>query len=179
MGARLVLPHLGGAGPEGRVGVSAVFSPDRLYRYELEREVNALGEGTVTFGMLNGSKANENSNDPTVTRTIGFALGWGFRFLRVVNIFALVSTDPRELYRHSEPIGGENDHFIAKAIVETSQFIAAWGVHGALMDRGPQVLRMLLGMAPVRVAHLGLTKDGHPRHPLYLPKTVERQRFDS
>lgn len=35
--------------------MSAVFSPDRVYRYELEREVNALGKGMVAFGMLNGS----------------------------------------------------------------------------------------------------------------------------
>ncbi len=157
--------------------MSAVFSPDRVYRYELQREVNALGDGMVAFGMLNGSKANENDTDPTVTRTIGFARLWGFRWLRVVNLFALVATDPKELYYHPDPIGWENDHFIAKAMVECQQFITGWGVHGALQGRGAQVLRRLLSMAPKRVYHLGLTKEGHPRHPLYLPKVSTRQRF--
>lgn len=157
--------------------MGAVFSPDRLYRYELTREVNALGDGMVAFGMLNGSKANENDNDPTVTRTIGFARLWGFRWLRVVNAFGLVATDPSELYVHHDPVGPENDHFVAKAMLECSQFVAAWGVHGALHGRGAQVLRMLLEIAPMRLYHLGLTKGGHPAHPLYLPKVSERQRF--
>ncbi len=153
----------------------AVFSIDRVYRYELTREVNACGKGMVAFGMLNGSSANESDNDPTVTRTIGFARLWGFRWLRVVNAFALVATDPRELYAHPEPVGTENDHFIAKAMVDCQQFIAAWGVHGALHGRGADVLRMLMRIGSRRVYHLGLTKDGHPKHPLYLPKTTARR----
>lgn len=155
----------------------AAFSPDRVYRYELTREVNPMGSGMVAFGMLNGSKANEHDNDPTVTRTIGFARQWGFRWLRVVNAFGLAATNPRELYSHPDPVGWENDHFIAKAMVDCDQFVAAWGVHGALHGRGVEVLRMILRIAPRRVYHLGLTKDGHPKHPLYLPKTSERQRF--
>lgn len=158
-------------------GVSAIFSPDRMYRYELEREVNALGDGMVAFGMLNGSKANEKDNDPTVTRTIGFARHWGFRWLRVVNLFALVATDPKDLYSHPDPVGWENNHFLTKAMVDCQQFIAAWGVHGALYGRGAEVLQRLVRIAPMRVYHLGLTKDGHPRHPLYLPKVSARQRF--
>lgn len=155
----------------------AVFSPDRVYRYELTREVNALGDGMVAFGMLNGSSANENDNDPTVTRTIGFARRWGFRWLRVVNAFALVATDPRDLYSHADPVGWENDHFIASAMVDCQQFVTAWGVHGALHGRGGQVLRMLMRIAPRRVCHLGLTKAGHPKHPLYLPRTTVRHLF--
>ena len=157
--------------------MSAIFSPDRVYRYELTREVNPMGQGMVAFGMLNGSKANENDDDPTVRRTIGFARGWGFRYLRVVNAFGLTATDPRELYAHPEPVGFENDFYIFKAMLESEQFIAAWGTHGAFLNRGQQVLDSLLRQAPMRLFHLGLTKDGHPKHPLYLPKTTERQRF--
>jgi hypothetical protein len=127
--------------------------------------------------MLNGSDANEDENDPTVTRTIWFARHWGFRWLRVVNLFALVSTDPRALYAHDDPVGWENDHFIALALLESNCFITAWGVHGAFQNRGPKVLRSLTGRAPRRVFHLGLTKDGHPKHPLYLPKSTQRQMW--
>lgn len=156
-----------------------MFSPDRVYRYELTREVNALGEGMVAFGMLNGSKANEHVNDPTVTRTIGFARQWGYRWLRVVNAFGLAATDPKELYSHPDPVGPENDLYIATAMLESDQFIVAWGIHGALHGRGEKVLGMLLRMAPQRVYHLGLTKGGYPKHPLYLPKTAERRPFSS
>ena len=43
----------------------------------------------------------------------------------------------------------------------------AWGTHGAHLDRGPAVERLLRAQGrPLH--HLGLTKDGHPKHPLYI-----------
>ena len=52
------------------------------------------------------------------------------------------------------------------------QIIAAWGTHGAHLDRGPEV-EMLIRSTGVAAHHLGLTKQGHPRHPLYLGYTVQ------
>ena len=52
------------------------------------------------------------------------------------------------------------------------QIISAWGVHGAHLDRGLSVAAQLAaGAKPLY--HLGLSKAGHPRHPLYLPYTQE------
>ncbi|MGB0440996.1 MAG: DUF1643 domain-containing protein, partial [Paracoccaceae bacterium] len=54
----------------------------------------------------------------------------------------------------------------------TSQMtLAAWGVHGAHLDRAAQVLPLLDG--PLH--HLGLTKAGHPRHPLYVSYATQPQ----
>ena len=80
----------------------AVFSEDRRYRYLLERRVGDSPK-RVLFIMLNPSKADEKYNDPTIRRCIGFAREWGFGLLHVVNLLALMSTDPRALLKADDP----------------------------------------------------------------------------
>lgn len=49
-----------------------------------------------------------------------------------------------------------------------SIIVAAWGVHGGLLGRAEAVVRMLHARGQ-KLHCLGETKDGHPRHPLYVP----------
>ena len=46
------------------------------YRYLLWREWDS-DRKTVSFIMLNPSRADAQINDPTITRCINFALSWG------------------------------------------------------------------------------------------------------
>jgi len=45
--------------------------------------------------------------------------------------------------------------------------ICAWGTHGSHLERGPAV-EALLRETGEPLFTLGLTKDGHPKHPLYI-----------
>ncbi len=84
----------------------ADFSPDRKYRYVLRRKIGSSAR-RVVFIMLNPSIADEVRTDPTVRRCVGFARRWGFGALEVVNLFALVSTDPNGLQDADDPVGRE------------------------------------------------------------------------
>lgn len=157
----------------------ATFSPCGEYRYELTRWLGGVkgAMGIVTFVMLNPSVADAFQEDPTVRRCLGFAADWGYERVRVVNIFALRSTDPKTLKGHPKPIGPENDHYIAMAAHDSNLVVIAWGTHGALMGRGAQVQRELCAIRHDDVYHLGMaTKDGHPKHPLYLKGDTPRIR---
>ncbi len=58
---------------------------------------------------------------------------------------------------------------------ESGFVVCAWGTHGAYMNQGRTVLGWIEDICePVA---LGLTRDGHPRHPLYVPYTVEPVPF--
>lgn len=163
----------------------ARFSDDRRMRYRLARSLTdtpiVLRDGIVecargvTFLMLNPSTADAFELDPTVRRCVGFARAWGADVLQVVNIFALRSTDPAMLYEPDADVGDGhlNDGEIIAAC-HVMRVVGAWGAHGVLRDRGRAVLSKLQRRG-VELVHLGLTKRGHPRHPLYLKADTEPQ----
>jgi hypothetical protein len=155
--------------------MQTIFSPCRTWRYTLERiwrrpEGYQGAREVVAFIGLNPSTADEVKNDPTVTRCINYARRWGFHGMFMLNIFALRSTDPRALYRHPDPIGPETDRYLTEVVQrrEVSLVVAAWGNHGALLSRGWDVIGLVRNSG-VNLYRLGeLTKEGQPRHPLYL-----------
>ena len=151
----------------------AVLSDDGQYRYRLWRTWDPELP-TCLFIMLNPSTADERQDDPTIRRCLGFAKQWGYGRLLVGNLFALRATGPQKLRQHPEPTGGsENDDTIMAMHEEANFTVAAWGVHGAHLRRTKPLKAMLSNMPWRSVYHLGLTKSGHPRHPLYLRKDVQ------
>lgn len=153
-------------GPEGLA--TATYDARRRYRYRLSR----VWDPTLprcAMVMLNPSTASAVRLDPTVRRCVRFAQDWGFGALEVVNLFALRSTDPHALRTHPRPVGTRNDDALLAAAASADLVVAAWGVHGTLADRGSTVRALL---REHRLHHLATTRDGHPRHPLYLPLTA-------
>lgn len=149
----------------------ALYSDCEHYRYALTRVWDPTG-AKVLFVMLNPSTATELSNDPTVERCERRARALGFGAFRVCNIFAWRETDPRTMRAQADPVGPGNDAAIREGCAWADRVICAWGTHGAHLDRGPAV-ETLIRRTGVDAHHLGLTKDGHPRHPLYLAYTVQ------
>jgi hypothetical protein len=143
----------------------AVYSEDEAYRFALTRRWGA-GQGLL-FIMLNPSTATELANDPTVERCEQRARAWGYPGFSVANIFAFRATRPADLKRSAEPVGAGNDAVLADLARRAGQVICAWGLHGAHQGRGAAVEERLRDEG-VALWHLGLTKGGHPRHPLYL-----------
>lgn len=152
---------------------TATFSLCRTYRYALTRRWDPELP-TVVWLMLNPSTADAFTLDPTVRRCIGFSRAWKAGGILVLNLFALRSTNPRALLNHTDPVGPDNDEVITghlQAVAgegQHSRVIAAWGVHGHLHGRDKAVAG-LVEKAGVRLECLALTKDRHPRHPLYVP----------
>ena len=155
---------------------SAVYSPCMDYRYLLTREW-VPAQGRVLFVMLNPSTATEVQNDPTVERCERRARALGFGAFRVCNIFAYRATDPRVMRAAPDPVGPMNDTAIADSALWADQIICAWGTHGAHLDRGAQV-EALLRATGQPLWHLGLSKHGHPKHPLYIGYSVQPVLWD-
>ena len=149
----------------------AVFSPCRKWRYSLWRQWDS---GPVAcFLMMNPSTATEVDDDPTVHRQQVRVAKMGFGKLFVVNVFAWRETDSRKLPRLVKAgvdiIGPCNDQAIIECARASEIVVCAWGTPGhRLLDRGPQVLRMLRdhGITP---SALKINADGSLAHPLYLP----------
>jgi hypothetical protein len=173
----------------GYIGRGASRSPCGRYRYRLWREwrgthdpKNWRWEGfndgagepvgepkSCLFIMLNPSTADAYDDDPTIRRCVGFARRWRYERLEVVNLFAFRATDPRDLLtlnHDDDPVGPGNLHNVRAAADRAGLIVCAWGAHGGHIGQDETLLGWL-GDRP-RFA-LGLTKGGHPKHPLYLP----------
>jgi len=144
----------------------AIYSDCECYRYSLTRVWHETGR-RVHFVMLNPSTATEVQNDPTVERCERRARALGFGAFRVTNIFAWRDTDPQKMRAAHDPVGPANDAAILDACDWADVTVAAWGTHGEHLDRGAKV-KVLLQNTDIPVFHLGLSKAGHPKHPLYI-----------
>ena len=160
--------------PFGKGPTGAAFSLDRVYRYGLWRRWGSPDAGAVLFVGLNPSTADETVDDPTIRRCVGFARSWGYGALYMANIFAFRATDPDDMKRAPDPIGPDNDSWLAFLATEAHLAVAAWGVHGEFLNRGARVARLL---SPGLMC-LGRSKGGFPRHPLYLAASTECQPFE-
>lgn len=154
---------------------SAQFDGTGIYRYRLTRLWNeALPE--LTFVMLNPSRADAQQDDPTLRRCIGLAVQWGYGGLVVVNLFAYCTASPQVLKAVVDPIGTNNDSHILHACQTAGPVLLAWGNWGKLYQRDRHVLELLNDNRDCLYC-LGRNRTGQPRHPLYVPRTVQRQRW--
>lgn len=148
---------------------SACFSPDRVYRYRLQRTWDPEGRRCL-FIMLNPSTADAFVLDPTVQRCLKFAHREGCGMLEVVNLFALRSTDPKALYTHPEPVGPANLDVLASAIYIADLIVCGWGAHAAKLAETvanqPGYVELYAGELGRPLWCLGFTADGSPKHPL-------------
>jgi hypothetical protein len=164
-------------------GSGAVISADQVYRYHLNRYwASELHLGNfVLWIMLNPSTADADLNDPTITRCMGFARMWGFSGIEVVNLFGYRATDPDDLLAAhragTDVVGPDNDEYVASSMHRAGICVAAWGAHRLAGSRSASMLRIAHEQGR-NLFHLGdLTKDGHPRHPLYLAAATELEEY--
>ena len=144
----------------------ATYSDCERYRYSLTRTWDPEGR-RLLFVMLNPSKATEVQNDPTIERCERRARALGFGAFCATNIFAWRETEPRLMKQAKDPVGPDNDAALRDGADWADMVLGAWGAHGDHLDQGRKTESLLLNIgAPLY--HLGLTKQGHPRHPLYI-----------
>ena len=155
----------------------AEFSPCGDYRYTLSRVWNPDAP-PIAFIGLNPSTATAELDDPTVRRCINFARNWGHGGMVMLNLFAYRATEPARLKASPRPVGEGNNAAIAKAaslaLRGEGRILAAWGNHGAHLNRAAEVLALLKD-APLFC--LGITASGQPLHPLYQPGAAKPRHF--
>jgi len=151
--------------------LNAIFSLDRRYRYLLTREWDKSLQ-RVTYIMLNPSTASENTEDQTSKQCLFFAKKFGFGSLEVVNLYSLISTDPKGLKTLMiDPIGEETDKYILQSALNADRVIIAWGEKYFFNRRNKVVIEMLKNQG-IELFCLKKAKSGHPRHPSRLEHEI-------
>lgn len=144
----------------------AVLSLCRTYRYTLTREVNPDARGVCLFIGLNPSTADENQDDPTIRREIGFARAWGFQWLVKVNAYAFRAKNPNVCLLAEDPIGPDNDAWLRALCAGLPFAVAAWG-NNLPKSRDSEILGLFRAQG-VALHALQITRQGRPKHSLYI-----------
>lgn len=154
----------------------AMLSRDEKYRYMLGRAWDHKLP-TLSIYMLNPSTADALSDDPTIRKCVHFAKQEGCGSLLVRNLFAYRTTDPMKLRVAKDPYGPFNDVALSLATPALqAMHVAAWGSLGtkwlkelAEKPLSAMYVRYKLNYISANTLYVfGLTKNGDPRHPLYL-----------
>lgn len=165
---------------EGVTG-SADFSTCGKYRQALYRNWVKPGElqKHALFIGMNPSTADGDVDDPTVRREIEFARRLGMNALIKCNILDYRATKPKELLaRGVKPCSEANLVAIICHAAKAEKIVCAWGVmHRSLRGHVDDVMGILRASGRPLYC-FGTSKDGSPRHPLYLAKDTPLQLFE-
>jgi hypothetical protein len=151
----------------------ALISPCEKYRYVLTRlwSYNAKHNYPMSIVMLNPSTADAEIDDRTICRCISFAQREGYGSIHVSNLFAYRATKPEEMKSATDPVGPDNNGTLEVLLRQAKNcsvpVLCAWGAHGSYLDRDQWFINLARKMG-TDLVHLGLTKMGHPKHPLYI-----------
>ena len=146
----------------------AEFSLDGHNRYSLSRIwENKLPK--VLFIMLNPSIANSKKNDPTIRKIISYSKSWGFGGVYVGNIYSNISPYPKDIRLIKFHREKKNIESIKKMKEKTELSVFAWGNN----EKTPNWLKALIK----KPYYIELSKNGIPKHPLYLKKNLKYQKL--
>jgi hypothetical protein len=129
--------------------------------------------------MLNPSIATATLDDQTVRRCVDHSKRWGWGSVMIVNLYALRSTNPKNLWGHPDPVGSTNDEVLNVEVQRHKEVMLAWG---ALPKQARRRSGYVLDLAWEYGNILwcpGKTKEGYPRHPSRspnIPKPIEYKK---
>lgn len=128
----------------------------------------------INFIGLNPSTADHENDDPTIRRLIGFARQWGFGGFKMFNLYSYISTDPSRLVSDKYPNEFKDDlsWFIRHNYVD-GPIVFCWGNFKEAWRRAQYYIEHY-----PNAMCFGKNKNGTPKHPLYLSKMTELQKFN-
>jgi hypothetical protein len=142
------------------------------YRYLLWRTWDASRPRALWI-LLNPSVADARLDDRTLGRCKAYSANWQFGGLEIVNLFAFRTPHPHDLFQEADPVGQDNDQYLAAAARRATDIVLAWGAHGSHQQRDRAVLALLEAHTTVSPYCLGVTVSNSPRHPLYVARNIQ------
>lgn len=140
---------------------SAIFSPCGQYRYQLTRIWDDSLPKAMCIG-LNPSTANHEKDDPTINNLTAILRNNGYGGFYMMNLFALISSQPEDLRTTADPVGDNDLHLIQTSLL-VSDIIFCYGSFPMAEYRVRKIRQMFTD-----VKCFGKAKCGNPLHPMAL-----------
>ena len=142
------------------------------------------GDRNILVLGVNPSTAKPGDDDPTIRNVRRIADNKGFDGWIMINLHPQRTPHPEEM--EEKAVWSENNPMAVEAVMREFQVHAVWCAWGNMIDMpGKKFLYgalarvyEVIGESVEWYSYGNLTKDGNPRHPLYMPLTHEFQKFD-
>ncbi len=156
------------------------FSECSLYRWKLELKISNNKKELIFIG-LNPSFSDNKFTDNTTKKIIKISSFNNYGKIKIINLFALITKNPKHLNTHKDPVGFYNNQVIKSSLNYWSEHIfcdlwLGWGNKGKLFSRNKEILQLsntykklkekkfLNSFYPLIIRK---TKYNNPCHPLY------------
>ena len=160
----------------------AHLSKDRVHRYALWRALKTDDEPRTLLAIgFNPSKADENTDDATITRLSKLAKREGYTRLAMVNLFTYRATNADKLH-HTKTLrelnGPEANRILEEELSQATSVLVCWGINGnsrRYNNRIQEVFRLIGKRELLCIGKLG---SGHPEHPVRTEGTLRLKPYD-
>ena len=155
-------------------------SKSKEYRWSLSFKISKSNKEIIFIG-LNPSLSDSIYIDNTTKKIIKICKKHNYGKIKIINLFALISTTPDKLLIHKKPIGYLNNRFINKNLKFWSEnkncdLWLGWGNNGTFLKRDQKVSKKIMNfylrkksnfVKPLGPLFIKKTKKENPIHPLY------------
>jgi len=167
------------------------FSNCKSYRWSLDINIS-FKEKEIIFIGLNPSISNEYLLDNTTKKIIKICAKYNYGKIKLINLFGIISSSPKLLKTHPDPVGHLNNKIIEYNINYWSKsnncdLWIGWGNKGNLFDRDIQVYNIIKKYISIKKKKfakntnpllINKTKYNNPMHPLYCPASSKLYKFN-
>ncbi len=151
---------------------------------ENERYVLGMpGKRNLLILGVNPSRAKPGYDDPTIRKVRKIVYSKGYDGWIMMNLHPQRTPKPEEM--KEDDVWSENNPKVMDIVVKEFQIHAIWCAWGNMIDmpgkdflyRALARVYAVIGETAEWYSYGNLTKDGNPRHPLYMPLTHDFHEF--
>ena len=159
---------------------NCLISANKLYRWSLSYKISKSTKEIIFIG-LNPSLSDEVFLDNTTKKIIKISKNNNYGKVKLINLFALISSKPEKLFNHKNPVGYLNNNHIYKNLKHWSEnkncdLWLGWGNKGKFLNRNKRISKKIMQYNSIRKNNfdnslgpllIKKTIKDNPIHPLY------------
>jgi len=151
---------------------NCLISANKLYRWSLSYKISKSKKEIIFIG-LNPSLSDEVFLDNTTKKIIKISKNNNYGKVKLINLFALISSKPEKLFKHKNPVGYLNNNHIYKNLKHWSEskncdLWLGWGNKGKFLNRNKRISKKIMQYNSIRKNNFD-----NPLGPLLIKKTIK------
>ena len=151
---------------------NCLISANKIYRWSLSYKISKSKKEIIFIG-LNPSLSDAVFLDNTTKKIIKISKNNNYGKVKLINLFALISSNPARLFNHKNPVGYLNNNHIFKNLKHWSEnkncdLWLGWGNKGKFLNRNKRISKKIMQYNSIRKNNFD-----NPLGPLLIKKTIK------